>query len=343
MANVLEIFKNEELIDFSAGLGSLNVGTMGDRLFPDRKTKNLKASYLQIAGKQIPSMALVHGFDTEAKIGKRQTLEKFSVEKFLVKEKINLSELEREYKENGVFESEELKQYIFNDFGRLAQSVKTRVEVAKMELLWNGKITVKENGLNYVIGDGLFHGKKTGNWVSPDADILGDIKEWIKLGKQQGYTINRAVTSDDVVMLMCKNKAIQTLIHSSLGVGVYTDLAAVNGLLSRLFNGFTVEVNDDIYQYDSGKGGDLTERYIPNNKFAMYAARPDGTAGACLWGTTPEERVQGIWTAKSSQQFITLSGWATQDPVVEWFKASGLAVPVMPNAKGQVVADITLA
>ena len=83
MANVLEIFKNEEIIDFSQGLGSLlNKDMMGDRLFPDTKTKNLKATYYQLSdGMQIPTMAQVHAFDSEAKIGVRPTIEKITLEK----------------------------------------------------------------------------------------------------------------------------------------------------------------------------------------------------------------------------------------------------------------------
>ena len=81
MAKVLELFKNEEIIDFSQGIGSLNKEMMGDRLFPDMKTQNLQATYFQLSdGLQIPTMAQVHAFDAEAKIGSRPTMEKITVE-----------------------------------------------------------------------------------------------------------------------------------------------------------------------------------------------------------------------------------------------------------------------
>lgn len=342
MGKVLELIKNEELINFGQGLGSLyDKAVMGDRLFPDVKTKNLKAKYLQLAGQHIPTMANVHAFDAEAKIGSRSTLEAITVEKFLVKEKLNLSELEREYIDNGITESNELVEFIFNDVGNLAQRVKTRVEVAKMELLWNGKITIKENGLDYVIGDGLAHGVQTANWAADTADILGDIQTFVDLAKAKGQTINKCVTTKAVLACFARNKAIQTLLFSANGVGTYTDIGRINTLLSSMF-GFTIELNDDIYQYEV-KSGMTTAHYIPRNKFILYTSLPNGTAGACLWGTTPEERQQGIWTEKSSKQFITLTGWATPDPVVEWVKATGLAVPVMPNRWGHVVANVTTA
>lgn len=339
MAKVLEIFKNEEIIDFSQGLGSLlNKDMMGDRLFPDTKTKNLKATYYQLSdGMQIPTMAQVHAFDSEAKIGSRPTIEKITLEKFLVKEKINISELEREYSDNGVVEANELKQFLFNDFGRLAQSVKTRVEVAKMELLYSGKITVKENKLNYTIGDGLDIPKQSKDWSSADVDILGDIAAMVKLAKDKGYVVNKVITSGSILAKMRSNKGVQTAIYGTAGVGTYVSDTRLKDLMREMF-GLEVEINDELYRIDA----DTTKRYIPENKFILVTAF-NGIVGNCIWGVTPEERQQGIWTTKSSNQFITLTGWATEDPVVEWFKASGLAVPFLRNGKGHVVADIKLA
>lgn len=77
-------------------------------------------------------MAQVHGFDTEAAIGTRPTLEKVTIEKLLIKEKINQSEKTRMYLKTGVSE-QALVSYVFDDMGRLADNVKTRTEVAKME------------------------------------------------------------------------------------------------------------------------------------------------------------------------------------------------------------------
>lgn len=343
MGKVLDLIKNEEVISFSQGIGSINKNTMGDRLFPDLKTKNLKATYYQLTdGQQLPTMATVHAFDTEAKIGKRPTLEKITVEKLLIKEKINLSEKENEYLENGVSEADDIIRFVFNDFGRLAESVKTRVEVAKMELLSTGKITVKENKLNYSIDFGLANDHKfSKNWSADTADILEDIRLMVKAAKDKGQTVNRCVTTTPVFLAMAKNKAIQRLIFSTAGEGTYTDITRLNILLQSIF-GFSIEINDELYRYDAGSSM-KTEYYIPRNKFILYSSLPNGTAGACIWGVTPEERQQGIWTQKSSQQFITLTGWATEDPVVEWFKATGLAVPIMPNRDGHVVADITTA
>lgn len=336
--NVLELFKHEEIMEFSQGIGSLNKETMGDRLFPDIKTQNLQATFFQLSdGLQIPTMAQVHAFDAEAKIGSRPTIEAITIEKFLVKEKINLTELEREYKKRGVMDAPALKEFLFNDFGILAQSVKTRFEVAKMELLYSGKMTVKENKLNYTIGNGLEIPKQSKDWSSADADIIGDIGDMIALAEANGYVITKIITSKKILAKMRANKGIQTALFGAAGVGTNVTLGRLKDYLLQEFN-VSVETNDALYRIDA----DTTKRYIPENKFILVSEQ-NGIVGRAIWGVTPEEEVQGIWTAKSSQQYITLTGWATQDPVVEWFKASGLAVPFMYNTKGHVVADIKLA
>lgn len=336
--NVLELFKHEEIMEFSQGIGSLNKETMGDRLFPDIKTQNLQATFFQLSdGLQIPTMAQVHAFDAEAKIGSRPTIQAITIEKFLVKEKINLTELEREYKNRGVMEAPALKEFLFNDFGRLAQSVKTRFEVAKMELLYSGQMTVKENKLNYTIGKGLEIPKQSKDWSSPDADIIGDIGDMIALAEANGYVITKIITSKKILAKMRANKGIQTALYGAAGVGTNVTLGRLKDYLLQEFN-VSVETNDALYRIDEK----TTKRYIPENKFILVSEQ-NGIVGRAIWGVTPEEEVQGIWTAKSSQQYITLTGWATQDPVVEWFKASGLAVPFMYNTKGHVVADIKLA
>lgn len=61
-----------------------------------------------------------------------------------------------------------------------------------------------------------------------------------------------------------------------------------------------------------------------------------------LWGVTPEEEQLGPWTAKSAEQFVTLTQWTEPDPTAVWSKASGLFVPVLPNPAGLFIATAKL-
>ena len=54
-------------------------------------------------------------------------------------------------------------------------------------------------------------------------------------------------------------------------------------------------------------------------------------------GETPEELEYRQFIQEENRSFVTLSMWATPDPVAVWTKASGMFVPVAPKANGGIV------
>ncbi len=340
--DILTLISDKDRLDFSQNL-SVTRNYLGDTLFPDIKTENLEAEYFRLSdGMTLPSMALVHAFDTEAAIGTRPALEKVTVEKLLIKEKINQSERIQLYLSKGVSENSVI-DYVFDDMGRLAESVKTRTEVAKMEALSAGAVTVKENNLDLKIDCGVPNSnRKRYSWSNPEADILGDIQEMIDIAKAQGKTVNRGFTSTKIVGVLRKNKGIQTAMYGANGVGTFISLGQLNTLMTDMF-GFTIVVNDDMYKIEKPGGGFETKRYFTENKFVLATVDSTGALGTGLWGVTPEELDQGPWTAKSQDQYITITQWKTPDPATVWTKASGLFVPVLPDPYGLVIGTIATA
>ncbi len=340
--DILQLITDRDRLDFSQNL-SVTRNYMGDTLFPDEKTQNLEAEYLRLSdGLQLPTMAMVHGFDTEAAIGDRPELERVRIEKLLIKEKINQSERVQMYLNKGVSEENALIGYVFDDMGRLAESVKTRTEVAKMEVIATGKMTVKENNLNFALDyDVPKNNFKSVDWSEPEADILGDIQDMIDTAKALGKTVNRAVTSNKIVALMRKNKGIQTAINGVNGIGTFVTLTKINDLLTEMF-GITVSTNDEMYQYKKTNGAKATEYYFPRDRFSLMSTGINGGVGTGLWGVTPEEAEYGQYSEKSADQFITITQWATPDPVAVWTKASGLFVPVLPDPAGLIIATVKM-
>lgn len=340
--DILKLISNKDRLDFSQNL-SITRSYMGDALFPDMKTQNIEAEYYRLSdGLQLPTMAMVHGFDTEAEIGTRPSIDKVSIEKLLIKEKINQSERVQLYLKTGVTSESALIDYVFDDMGRLAESVKTRTEVAKMEALATGSITIKENNLNFAVDYGVpASNKKNLKWDSLEADILGDIQTLVDAAKAYGKTVNRAVTSTKIVAQMRKNKGIQTAIYGVNGVGTFVSLSQINALFGDMF-GISVQVNDEMYQYKKANGTKATEYYFPRDKFVLMSAGASGAIGTGLWGVTPEELEYGQYTAKSASQYITITQWATPDPVAVWTKASGLFIPVLPDPAGLVIAAVRM-
>lgn len=339
--DILKMITKKDLLDFSQNL-SIKRNYLGDRLFPDIKTENLQAEFYRLSDPvQIPTMALVHAFDTEANIGTRPAMEKMAVEKLLIKEKINQSERVDAYLGSGATENA-IVRYVYDDMGRLSESVKTRTEVAKMELIQSGKLTIKENKLDFTIDFNIAaSNKKTCNWSLAEADIFGDIQGMIQTMKDNGQTVTKVITSSKVINVMRKNKGIQTTISGTLGIGTVLSLNKINELMQEMY-GFTMEINDERYGYTLANGTKTTKRYFAENKFVMMSTLPNGTMGTGLWGRTPEEKAEGPFDAKSMHQYITLTMWPTPDPVATWTKASGLFVPVLPNPYGLFIATITI-
>ncbi len=344
MPEILELIKNKDRLAYSQNY-SVKRLYKGNTTFPDVKTQHLEAEYFRLSqGSNLPTAAMVHALDTEAAIGTRPTLEKVSVEKFFIKEKINQSEKTQMYEKNGVDETG-LKAFIYDDMGRLADSVVTRAELMKQGVMSTGKLIINENKLSINIDLGMpTENFVTADWADPEHDILGDLWKWKKIAKDQGQTITRAQTSEKILGYMQKNKGIQVAINSVLGVGTFVSVAQVNTLMQQMFS-FTIETDEDVYAtLEKQADGTLkrkSTRFFPEDKFTMYVAGPSGKLGTGLWGVTPEELSYGPWTKKSAKQFVTITQWDTPDPVATWTKASGLFVPVLPVPEGMIIATIT--
>lgn len=338
--DILSAITGKDLLDFSQNL-SITRSYDGDTEFPDVKTQHLEAEYYRLADSlQLPTAAFVHALDTEAHIGNRPTLEKVTVEKLMIKEKINQAERIQLLMDRGVTGTQDLIAYVFDDARRLAESVKTRTEVAKMEVLGTGRMTIKENGLNmvldYKVPDESYF---TLDWDDPDHDILADIQTIVDHAREIGKNPVRAKTSSAIVMKMRKNTAIQKAIGGIYMQGVMPMLTQINALMMENY-GFTITTNDARYAYEKADGTKASERYFPADKFVLYTTGQRGSVGTGLWGVTPEELAAGPWTEKSEKQFITIAQWGTPDPVAVWTKASGLFIPVLPDNQGLFIATI---
>lgn len=336
MPSVLTMISDKDRLDFSQNY-SIQRNYVGDVLFPDVKTENLEAEYERLSeGMELPTAAKVHAFDTEAAIGVRPSFEKVTVEKLLIKEKINQSERLEQLLNRGVRESR-LVDYVYDDMNRLANNVKTRTEIAKMEVMATGKMTIKENGLDMTIPYGVNKTKDLSGWDNPEHNILSDIEEMVELAVGAGYAVNAVLTSTKMISYMRKNTGIANAINGVNGARIVTK-AQIDTMLNELYGIVTVRVNDASYGIPTADNkGRTAVRFFPENVFTLYIEGIGGKIGSGLWGVTPEESRQGAFTDVNQKQFITISQWETPDPVAEWTKASGVFIPVLPNPFAMVI------
>lgn len=344
MPDFLSKISDADRLDFSQNLSVARPAYLGDRLFPDQKTQNMVAEYLRLAsGAAIPVMASVHALDTEAEIGSRPVFDMGRVEKLLIKRKINQTERIQLLAEHGVNTDDAIIRYVFDDMRIMADAVKVRTEVAKMELLSSGKMTIHENRLDFDVN---YHVPAENTAyeldLGPNADIIGQIQTIVDNAADNGETITELVTSKKVVRKLAANKGVQTLIFGSVGQGSYVPMDRLQSLFGQMFGFSTITTNDLRYKVQRASGAEELKRFYPDNKLTFLSS--GGTSfGIGLWGVTPEEKAAGPYIDKSANQYITLTQWATPDPVAVWTKASGMFIPVLPNPNGLYIAKDTTA
>lgn len=335
--NVLEAITEEERLNFSQSFDVKRPGILGT-IFPDTKTQYLKAEYYRLmAGQRLPEVAFVHALDTEAEIGSRPVFEKVLTEKLFIKRKINQSERLQQAIENGVPDDNNLKKFVFDDAANLFEGVVARANVMKGQFLSTGIVKIKENHVDMSIDYGVTSDAKVTltDWSKPDADIMGDISKMVAIAEDNGYVINKALSSLKMINYMRNNTAMQTAVLGPANKRLLTKQELTNLLMQEY--GFTIDRCDEKYRYRKADGTLKTGRYFKEDVFTLYEANANGSFGSGLWGVTPEELEYRQFIQEENRSFVTLSMWATQDPVAVWTKASGMFVPVAPKANGGIV------
>lgn len=97
---------------------------------------------------------------------------------------------------------------------------------------------------------------------------------------------------------------------------------------------------DQQYAFVKSDGSRASGRYFDENKVTFYTADMSGRAGTGLWGPTPEETEYSAFQEALQKMYVTVTMWATQDPVAKWTKASGMFIPVLPDPYGMVIATV---
>lgn len=339
--NVLDAISVNERLNFAQNFAVVRP-TVLDTIFPDIKTQHFKAEYFRLMqGQNLPTPAYVHALDTEAHIGTRPTFEKVLTEKLFIKEKINQSEQLQMYITNGVPDDDGLIKWVFDDMGRLSESVVTRTKIAKGNLMSTGIMKIKENNLDMAIDFGIPAEQKInfGDWSDPEYDIFSDIQRAIKILKDQGKIANRMLTSDTQVQRIRKNKSMQIAIYGATNVGKLVTMAELQRMLQEEFK-LQVISCDEMFAYVNSSGTKANKRYFDEDKVTFYTADVAGSAGIGLWGPTPEEAEYAAFQEALEKMFVTVTMWSTQDPVAKWTKASGMFIPVLPDPYGMVIATV---
>lgn len=321
-----------------------------DGLFDDQRTENIAAYWQSIASEyQVPVMAQFHAFDTESQTTFRIPVDTHSVEKGLIKVKINQSERMRELVKSGI-SGDAMYDYVVNDGVRLADQVVTRTKVAKNELMATGKVTIDENNLKLTVDYGVPEDQTSELDFTIEAgdDAPASIQKIIDAAADKGVTLTGLLTSRANITKLRSNTAIQKAINGTASAGALVRATALAAYLEDEFGISRIITNDLTYAVPDGIGEDgrpkvKMMRYFPKKTMSFFATNPAGKMGVGAWGDPPDltnsADVQQLVRTSGVNPFVFIKQWTENDPDVLWTRASGLFMPILFNPNSLWIAS----
>lgn len=306
---------------------------LGLKLFPMVKTEELKVAIQQLVdGGELPVIALVHAFDTEARIGDRPNFEEFRAELFLIKEKLNQGEaLRKRLKDSGMTPSEaNFINSIFDDASNLISRIITALEAKACELLSTGRIVVSENNVSRTVDQNIPAENRiiVSGWDTASHDIIGDL---LAIKAKSNNEIVRGYTSNKILRYMLKNTAI---INIATKVGAILTLEWLKKYLAE-FIGIEFVTYENKYKLNAQDGKSTAKRFTDEDAISFVTT--DGVLGRTFMTSTPAEDYGKV---QKTTAFCTVHSVEEGDPVGIWTIGSGVGLPVLANKNGLYIVKV---
>lgn len=310
---------------------------LGPTLFPENTVNELSYEYWKTINR-LPVMASFQAYGAEAQIASREGASKVAGEIPPIKRKIALNErLLIALKREGAGDSDMIRNQIYNDLDNLIESVRARVEKARMDAVSTGIIDLSENGINMKVD---FQVPTThqavlanvndpaGFWSYADADPITMIQGWTQtILDDTGIAPERALTTTPVVTAMLRNANIRRMIYGDQGGSRPVTLSQINSLLGSM--GLPMIGTYDLKVRAQNEDGSYTQtRFLAANKFILL---PGTSLGDTLVGPTAEALLSSdISSQQAPGVYATVD--VHKEPVGLWTKVAMSAFPTFPMA-----------
>lgn len=292
MPSIYDYVNAQEVASYIRESQSNTEPYLGEVLFPRRKQLGLTLKWIK-GNKGLPVILKPSAFDAEAPLRDRIGFKSIETDMPFFRESMRIGEKDRQ-ELNKVLQSGNdgyilpVVQTIFDDAENLVKSADVSIELMRMQLLSEGKISIVANRINYDYDYNFEAGHKetllsTAKWDDyANSNPILDIQRWQrKIQADTGVKPARAVcTSKTWGYLMLNNKIKQDINPTGGNNVIMTDTVLKNYLLAKL--NIQVEVYDLMYQADDGSA----KTFFPDNIFTLL---PPSTLGSSWYGTTPEE------------------------------------------------------
>lgn len=309
-----------------------------DSYLPDTKTLDLEFR-LRLGGMNDVDVAEYRAWDTPAPMTDRPGFSYISGEIGPLSRQIPLSEEERLRRDALLRQTNDpLIDMIYSDAERMVRSVAARVEMARGDLIDDGKVTINENGVNVEadFGRSSVASPSAGTvWsntgaATPLSNLLGWVEDYVDLN---GFEPGEILIPRSTVMHLALNAEFRSYLAASgttptrLNAEAIAAVMAAEGLPPfRIYDGqFRVR-------------GVRTKVLNPEK---IYMMPPSGVAyGETRWGVTAEATVmQGRGLRVDPPGIVSLV-YGNDHPVQTSVVATAVSMPITPNV--DYVFDITV-
>jgi hypothetical protein len=311
------------------------------RWLPNNTIDDLEYRFTR-GGEGLVQAATFRSYDAESPVGSRPGLTRVTGELPPISRKIRLGEYDRLRQRRA---DAAIRTSIMSDAVRMTRAVAARIELARGEALYSGKIMLAENGITATVDFGRAAGHTVTAataWTDTAASTpITNLTTWRQTYiDSNGEPPGAIVTSQRIVSLLMRNAEIKALAYPSGASTTLVTLAVINTILES-FGLPPIYINDEQVRV-----GATATRVIPDDRMLFLPAPgdpedPETTQlGATLWGTTAEslEPEYGIETGE--EPGIVAGAYTTANPVAVWTNAAAISLPVLANPDLSFCADV---
>lgn len=338
MPSIFDLVTADEIVSYWEELPQQPY--LGEELFPADKKLGLDLKWLKGA-KGLPVVLKPSAYDAVALKRDRIGFAQIMTEMPFFKESMYIDE-ELRQQLNMVLETgnpayiDTIMNRIFADDVQLLEGARAQRERMRMSLLTTGLISISANGQNYDYDYNISNDQKvTSDWSDPDADIIGDIREWQQIILDTtGVKPTRGVLNSKTASYFLKNKDLKNAIWGNNAAAPILESDVKTYLNSAL--GLSYVTYDNKFIDENG----TKKNFIPDDYFGLI---PVGSLGKSWFGTTPEE--SDLMTGSAANVRVTDTGVAVctskkVDPVNVDTKVSMIFLPSFESIDQIIIADV---
>ncbi|MEU0225230.1 major capsid protein [Streptomyces sp. NPDC006284] len=295
----------------------------------------------QKGGGGLVEAAVFRAYDASSDVGVRPGATRASGMLPPISRKIPVGEYEQ-LKERNLSDKEGVQDTLFNLAEKLTREIAARIEIARGDAIFNGSVTIAENGVSASVDFGrdpdhsvTLDGVTDALWDDTETSTPFDnLTEWVEVYEATtGERPEYALMPERILRLLQRNVQLCRMSTTGPVPPVMLTVDELNALLKD-HDLPQIVTNDSRVSF---KG--VTTRITPADKVALLPA-PGDSLGKTLWGTPVEANDPAYGFTSADRAGILAGSFRTEDPQTLWTRATAIALPVVPAPDRSFVAKV---